>query len=201
MSNNIEVVSISDPLAIEDLAREVWTNTEPGFQIEGANTYEDLEFVFASLQNAAPNRRLARLTINNTFLSRIATFPHPDNSYKGLAVHHNISGTFPVDLAVTQSSAYRLDKTATVIDPEQVEEIKHGITTPGRLTVFSGGRVGKLQPTVHNFDRKKSDDPVFFARYTHQGLWGLRLPSTGMILKAKADAQYAVEQIALHKAA
>lgn len=184
MPSPIEVITF-DQQKTTELAEAVYHNAEPGFQIDGVRSYQELKAVFTALRLAVPVNVSRRLRFNDTFKIKPENIggsgPHIDASYHGFAVHHNISDEVEVTLATVNKwdraliSNDNLDEDC-FNDDELVRNVRRGFTYPGRITIFSEGNVAGLDkpfagllPTLHYFARNRHEGPHLWTRYTTAG--------------------------------
>lgn len=168
----IEVVNYDDVDMVGQLTEETFANREPGFQIDGVRSKDQLFSVFGALKAAAPAYAVEALHFDYVTARFRWYVPsdgdataHTDTGPYGLAVHQNISDFVPVTLAVASVPLYNVQP-GPKFSSDKVSEIRAGQTTPGRLTVFSEGGFEGLMPTVHYFDRRSGGDNLW-VRYTH----------------------------------
>ncbi len=179
MSRSIEQAHWSETETIQQLVSATYINQEPGFQINGVRTLEQLEFVLGELILAAPTAYYGSTSFTNaspyggTLEGRAITWtelerrsgPHIDTNYRGLAVHHNLSHTIPVELGVQRRPLTLNDSLSASVTRSMATNRRKGKTVPGRLTVFSEGGLPSLKKTVHLFDRRETKGPIQWARY------------------------------------
>jgi hypothetical protein len=174
---SIEVISFQEVKAIDHLAEATWANEEPGFQIDGVTSFDELETVFAALRGAGKSE-FGRPKFASSYphdgdfsemIDHYTSAPHIDATGEGLAVHHEISrGKIPLELAVLRggSGGHKYREKPKIIEWKSAN-LKHqrkGETKQGRLTVFSQGDAHELLPTVHLFERWKTMG-IEYARY------------------------------------
>ncbi|HUD05298.1 MAG TPA: hypothetical protein VMR18_00040 [Candidatus Saccharimonadales bacterium] len=172
---NIEVVTWNHRNDIRELSNAVYQNEQPGFQVDGVETYHQLMYVLRALIQAAPRQIADQVRFNHaTYVRNSIHSPeykegHIDFPYSGLAVQHNVSQIVPVVLA-TSNGPYYHPENALEIDPKRVHNIKRGETRPGRLTVHSEGNIEgfNLLPTAHQYDRSQTVGLNIWARYAHK---------------------------------
>lgn len=199
MSSALEVIDVGNAHDMDELARAMYHNEEPAFQIDGVGNYHDLKIVFEALRSAAPKevprRSLFSLGSTNLDLPPEHTTPlpaHVDRTLHGLAVHQNISSTFPVVMATALKWTKELYMGGLSIGEARerglIRNIKSGMTMPGRLTVFSQGNGNQrretfpgLLPTFHFFDRSKTNEPGYATRYETIGRVAIRFLPKGML--------------------
>jgi hypothetical protein len=164
MAKSIEIVRFDDR-EISELAGQAWGNQEPGFQIDGVSSIEELYKVFQLVQAAAPtaetqaamfdgvNPRDPDFEVMKNNGALFVGNPHRDTRRTGvgMAIHHNVAGRPKVALGFAKPRFY---KTEMKMNRLTMSELRVGKTIPDRLTIFSLGGYDWLKPTVHQFQRK-----------------------------------------------
>ncbi|HUD06451.1 MAG TPA: hypothetical protein VMR34_01045 [Candidatus Saccharimonadales bacterium] len=167
MAKQLEVANWDDLKAVSELSGLMWSQAEPGFQIEGVSDIEQLVFVLDSLKTAVPKQVTGVVNFDSAYpwngFEQFKPEPqdaHIDTDFTGIAVHQNISTTVPVKLGIA-----RYPWNGGTINEDTATGIREGETIPGRLTVFSEGWPEMMRKTAHFFDRT-AGTPIFLSRYT-----------------------------------
>lgn len=165
--SKLEVTDWDDTQAIAELSSSLWEQTEPGFQIEGVTSPEQLMFVLDCLKSYVPEQVAGKVDFDSAYpWHGFGQFmpepqgPHMDSDFKGVAAHFNISTSVPVRLGIPIGNQFH-----TELNSDTATEIREGETDPGKITVFSEGWPGITKKTLHHFDRKTLA-PMFWSRYT-----------------------------------
>lgn len=182
MVSPIEIIKFGDDAGVLEMAKAVYGNQEPCFQIDGVTEYDELKAIFGALKQAAPSSFRRHVRFNDAYVLNGPAFggAHIDTSYQGLAVHQNLTDDVPMVMATAKQwrREFIVPTTPDCFDnPNLVNNVREGVTTPGRLTVFSEGNAGGhtkpyvgLLPTVHYFERPTTQTSRW-VRYTTAESW------------------------------
>jgi hypothetical protein len=191
---SIEVTNFSDSTAISELATLTYANLEPGFQVDGVKTVEDIRLVMSAIGSQSPPElsHLADFTRAYSQIGKIAEMypdtipPHTDgNGFVGLSMQLNETGDIPIMLMV-KNDFKPYDSPDFDFRKNLGRHFREGRTVPGRLTIFSEGFKDTLRPTIHFFDRRDQVGPKHYTRFSQTGEthYQTEVQLNGFILRA-----------------